>query len=118
MEISPLIIYVIGLVDKLRFVFVVLTIFGTIGSFMFFTASVDNDECESDKKRFKSWCKRVLTVTIFSLICSVAIPSSKTLIAMYVIPPIAKSEVVNEIPDVLMDFVKSYVGDLKKDGDV
>ena len=64
-----------------------LRIFGTIGSFMFFTASVDNDECESDKKRFKSWCKRVLTVTIFSLICSVAIPSSKTLIAMILLSP-------------------------------
>lgn len=118
MEISPLVIYVIGLVDKLRFVFLVLTIFGTIGSFMFFSASISDDEYESDKKMFKSWCKRVLAVTIFSLVCSVAIPSSKTLIAMYVIPPIAKSEVMNEIPDVLMDFVKSYVGDLKKDGDV
>ena len=118
MEISPLIIYVIGLVDKLQFVFIVLTIFGAIGSFMFFSASISDDEYESDKKMFKSWFKRVLAVTIFSLVCSVAIPSSKTLIAMYVIPPIAKSEVVNEIPDVLMDFVKSYVGDLKKDGDI
>ena len=118
MEISPLIIYVIGLVDKLRFVFLVLTIFGAIGSFMFFFFFISDDECDSDKKMFKSWCKRVLAVTIFTLVCSVAIPSSKTLIAMYVIPPIAKSEVVNEIPDVLMDFVKSYVGDLKKDGDI
>lgn len=118
MEISPLVIYVIGLVDKLRFVFLVLAIFGTIGSFMFFSCSISDDECDSDAKMFKSWCKRVLAVTIFSLVCSVAIPSSKTLIAMYVIPPIAKSEIVNEIPDVLMDFVKSYVGNLKKDSDV
>ncbi len=118
MEISPLIIYVIGLVDKLQSVFIVLTIFGAIGSFMFFLASISDDEYESDKKMFKSWFKRVLAVTIFSLVCLVAIPSSKTLIAMYVIPPIAKSQIVNEIPDVLMDFVKSYVGDLKKDGDI
>ena len=118
MEISPLVIYVIGLVDKLQFVFLVLAIFGTIGSFMLFFSSIYDDVRESDKKMFKSWCKRVLAVTIFSLVCSVAIPSSKTLIAMYVIPPIAKSEVVNEIPDVLMDFVKSYVGNLKKDGDI
>lgn len=118
MEISPLIIYVIGLVDKLRFIFLVLAIFGTMGSFMLFSCSISDDERESDKKMFKSWCKRVLAVTIFSVICSVAIPSSKTLIAMYVIPPIAKSQIVNEIPDVLMDFVKSYIGNLKKDGDV
>lgn len=118
MEISPLIIYVIGLVDKLRFIFLVLAIFGTMGSFMLFSCNISDDERESDKKMFKSWCKRVLAVTIFSVICSVAIPSSKTLIAMYVIPPIAKSQIVNEIPDVLMDFVKSYIGNLKKDGDV
>lgn len=118
MEISPLIIYVIGLVDKLQFVFLVLTIFGAIGSFMFFSCGISDDECDSDAKMFKSWFKRLLAATIFSLICAVAIPSSKTLIAMYVIPPIAKSEVVNEIPDVLMDFVKSYVGNLKKDGDI
>lgn len=118
MEISPLIIYVIGLVDKLQFIFPVLVIFGTMVSFMLFSCSISDDERESDKKMFKSWCKRVLAVTIFSLVCSVAIPSSKTLIAMYVIPPIAKSEVVNEIPDVLLDFVKSYVGNLKKDSDV
>ena len=118
MEISPLIIYVIGLVDKLLFVFLVLAIAGTIGSIVLFANSISDDYFESDKKNFKSWFKRLLAVTIFSLICTVAIPSSKTLIAMYVIPPIAKSEVVNEIPDVLMDFVKSYVGNLKKDGDV
>lgn len=118
MEISTLMIYIIGSVDKLLFVFFVLAIAGTIGSIVLFANSISDDYFESDKKIFKSWCKRILAVTIFSLICSIAIPSSKTLIAMYVIPPIAKSEVVNEIPDVLLDFVKSYVGSLKKDDDV
>lgn len=115
MEITPLVIYLISLADRVNNLLLAIIVISTICAPFALLASCEF--CYSEDLRLK-WIKRFLVAYIASIALFVIIPSSKTLIAMYVIPPIAKSQIVNEIPDVLMDFVKSYVGDLKKDGDV
>ena len=115
MEITPLVIYLISLADRVNNLLLAIIVISTLCAPFGLIASCEL--CYSEDLRLK-WIKRLLVAYIACIAFFVIIPSSKTLIAMYVIPPIATSEVVNEIPDVLMDFVKSYVGDLKKDGDV
>ena len=120
MEVSPLMIYIIGFIDKLQNSFELVLVFGLVTSPLLLLATLNDDEDvpESFRTKMSRWFKCVFFVTIISGIGLITVPTSKTLIAMYVIPPIANSQVVKEIPGVLLDFVKSYVGDLKKDGDV
>ena len=116
MEISPLMIYVIGFVDKLEIFFESVLWLGFVAGPILLIGSIpDDDSPNVDRKKIASWFKCVFATMIISAICLVTIPTSKTLIAMYVIPPIANSQVVHEIPDVLLDFVKSYVSNMKDD---
>lgn len=119
MEISPLMIYIIGLVDKLQ------NLFETVLYLSFFVSPLlllfifNKDGLPEVIRKNLSWSlKFVISAILISAIGLTTIPTSKTLIAMYVIPPIANSQVVHEIPDVLLDFVKAYVGNLKKEDDV
>lgn len=119
MEISPLMIYIIGLVDKLQRMFETQIFLGLLAAPILFILSLAGDDrSEVVIKRFYFWFRCTLIAIIISVVGLTSIPTSKTLIAMYVIPPVANSQVLKEIPDVLLDFVKAYVGNLKKEDDV
>ena len=114
MEVTPLTIYLIGLVGKIDAFLAVTTGIGIatcIALFTLYSDAVVTDE----KLKLCKYFKLVLVATAVSVFSLITIPSQKTLIAMYVLPPIASSQVVKQIPDVLLDFVKSYVNeDLEK----
>lgn len=67
-------------------------------------------ECHSEEREvWKKRLKRVGVLTITLLILGVALPSTKTLIAMYVIPPIVNSESVQQLPAEFIDFLHEYL---------
>lgn len=110
MEVTPLTIYLFTLVDKIRLLLLFVWIGGSIVGIPVFIASFDLSISNDVRNK---WTKRVLTVIITSIILSVFIPSTKTLAAMYVIPPIVNNESVQELPAEILSFVKEYLKELK-----
>ncbi|MBM6928155.1 hypothetical protein [Parasutterella secunda] len=110
MEVTPLTIYLIGLIGKIDAFLAVTTGIGIATCIALFTLYSDAVVSDEKLKLYKHF-KLVLIATAVSVFSLITIPSQKTLIAMYVIPTIASSQVVKEIPDVLLDFVKSYVNE-------
>lgn len=110
MEVTPLMIYLITLADNIRGLLSFIFTFGGILSAVAFFSSLEFDI--STEVRIK-WIKRVLPALFTCIILFVLIPSSKTLAAMYVIPPIVNNESVQELPAEILSFVKEYLKDLK-----
>ena len=110
MEVTPLTIYLFTLVDKIRLLSLFVWIGGAIVGIPVFIASFDLGI--SNDVRIK-WTKRVLTVIFTCVILSVLVPSTKTLAAMYVIPPIVNNQSVQELPAEILSFVKEYLKDMK-----
>ena len=110
MEVTPLTIYLIGLIDSL------LNLLGalmavSVAVTIFFAITYFSCDRSCDQKVWFRRLKYASVTTAIIIFCLVTIPTPKTLIAMYILPPIASSQVVKEIPDVLLDFVKSYVNE-------
>jgi hypothetical protein len=82
--------------------------------------SYDEKRREADIKErdicVKMWSKTItksIIAAIFFSILSITIPSTKTLIAMYAIPPIVNDHEVQKLPDNLLRFINNY---LEKEG--
>ena len=110
MEVTPFTIYLIGLIDSLLHLLDALTGISAASTIIFAISYFSCDR-SCDQKVWYRRLKYALVTTAIIIFSFVTIPTPKTLIAMYILPPIASSEVVKEIPDVLLDFVKSYVNE-------
>ena len=104
MNISALDIYLVSLVDSLcRFfsVSVALSIAAIITlSWCIFLQMDERGGYEYVDERIKIWLRRSFYTAIVSIIICGLTPDSKTIAAMYVVPALAKSELVSkDIPD-------------------
>src|SRR5688572_24742432 len=112
--ITPFDIYLIGAMDNIGDTFgviVMLSILCIVVSIVcgVFAKSEDN---ESLLKLSKSIAQKSFVVLVCAMIVSTILPSSKTLVAMYVIPPVLKSvqdnKQIQQIPQAVLDLIKSY----------
>ena len=92
---------------------VLVLILGVLGAIFFVFESYFYDE-----KDFYKWIKIGLIAFITGLFLIALIPSSKTLAAMYIIPPIANNQAVQELPKEVLNFVKEYLKDQRNDSDI
>lgn len=117
-----LLIYLLQVVDNLQAMVVVLTVLLGIGILFYsiFTAMEMEDETtEKYKKAMKKWGP----VFVLFLLLSVLVPNSKTLGAMYLLPKIANSEQVNQLPEKTLkilnlkldSYIEELAGTEKKD---
>ena len=110
MEVTPLMIYLITLAGNIRGLLFCICI---VGAILFFPALGASFEFDINPNVRIRWIKRILAALFSCLILAVFIPSTKTLAAMYVIPPIVNSESVQELPAEILSFVKEYLKDMK-----
>ena len=113
MEITPLMIYLIGIADNVTFFLGIVTRFGGVVGALYLFCSLDGDY-EIDWKLVK----RFLIPYIIFVFLLIITPSSKTLAAMYIIPPIANNQTVQELPKEVLNFVKEYLKDQRDDSDI
>lgn len=108
MNITPLDIYLVSIVDNIRIATFVITVLSTLVVVIFIGLTIginsDNEKLSEKDKRFAHnisiYLKKSLTVMVLSTALLVFTPSSRALAAMYVIPAMANSELVSkDIPE-------------------
>lgn len=90
MEVTPLMIYLIGVADHVR-VFFVLSLLIIAGTFLLFLARYIVED-----KKVPCFGTLAFSTVLFSFL-SIFTPSSKTLAAMYVIPAVVNNEQIQNI---------------------
>lgn len=120
MTLTPSMIYLVHLVGELRWL-AYFSIFASlaVAAGAAFNASTIMDRYDCDehinvlrvKKLFRA-AKIAAFVAVFAGVVSVVIPSRTTLAAMYVLPPIVNSELVQDLPKELVDLARAYVKEL------
>ena len=115
MEISPLMIYVIGIADNFRSVLFWSAMLSCVLSLFFGILSIAEEE---SKLIFR---KYVMPSLIISCLLLSLIPSSKTLASMYVIPAVVNNEQIQNIGknglESLELLTRQWVKELREDGE-
>lgn len=113
MTLSPLMIYLIGICDNLIFLSgLILAVF--IILFLYLPMILELiDEFPFEIKPITA-IKTIIGGLIVSALLCIFIPDSKTLTAMYVLPPIVNSESVQQLPTDIIDFVRDYLKEQKE----
>lgn len=100
-----LIIYLIGIADGVsKALFLIFIIF--------FVSSILSLPVFSEIYSFEvaiSKLKKMLVIALSFFIMSVLVPSSKTLAAMFVIPPIINNGQLQELPSNVLEFINGYI---------
>lgn len=115
MTLSPLMIYFIGVCDALVFVVTFIFICFLFALLLLPVILAGVEELHELKIEKMTVVKTIVGGLIVSLFLCVLIPDRKTLIAMYVLPPIVNSEAVQELPADILDFVRDYLKEQKND---
>jgi uncharacterized membrane protein len=112
--ITPFDIYLIGSIDGISALVGGASIisFGLVIFFwMGYVAAYNKKDTKSEKKCFRNFVYSLVCGAIFAL-TAILLPSSKTLAAMYIVPPVMKSvqenKQINQIPQAVLDLIKSY----------
>lgn len=110
MEVTPLMIYLIATLDNiLNLLIAFIGLVVSIGIPAFFMSLA----CDFKEETRIKWVKRILAAFFTCIILLILIPSTKTMTAMYLIPPIANNQSVQELPAEILSFVKEYLKDGK-----
>ena len=99
MDISALDIYLVCLADSLVCCFAIsiaLSILAFIMLSFYICVEINDRGYEYVYERAKIWHRRSAYIAIVSVILCVLTPDSKTIAAMYVVPALAKSELVSK----------------------
>lgn len=109
-------IYLIGIVDHVRPVFGIFGfLLGAIFGAIYFVWKYDDDFKEKSKTPWLTG----MTIGIIMMIIAIFTPSSKTLVAMYLVPAIAANEDVQQIPGnaakLLNEKLKDWLKELEVD---
>lgn len=105
--ISPWLIYLIGIADRVSGVFA----FISIASIMTLAVGVG---ILSDSNNSLKALKIPFIIAIICGLIAIFTPSSKTVAAMVVIPPIVNNEQLQELPNNVLEFINEYLKDAKK----
>lgn len=105
--ISPWLIYLISIADKVGGV----SAFIAIASIM---ALIVETLVFLDLGKSLQALKMPFIIAIISGLIAIFTPSSKTIAAMIVIPPIVNNEQVQELPNNVLEFINEYLKDAKK----
>ena len=120
--ITPFQIYLISIADSLAipfFIIVAASIIGSVICGIWWATRIadgyntDDDDKIITKKARKSTLTLFLIAIVTSFVC-VFIPDTKTLIAMYTIPPIVNNKEVQKLPENLVKFANDYLEKLDK----
>lgn len=104
MELSASTIYLIDVSGSLKALFVISTIVASFVTLVTYLSLIDRS-----RERTLKNARRGVCVAVFCALCAVLTPSSKTLVAMYVLPAIVNNEHVQNISVDLMKLAEKWV---------
>lgn len=119
MTITPWTIYLITLLGDVRVAARLLTIVGAavvalqvLYACLCFDVAVKDGTVIEKLKEMKGFLKKVVAATAVCGAITILVPSSTTLAAMYVLPAVVNSELVQELPGELVELARGYVKNL------
>ena len=117
MEITPLTIYLIYLIDNIRSICKIGMMIGaclSVGSaFGWFATKIDPYTTETTAI-FNKVLKIAAIVCISCTLTRAIVPSGNTMVAMYVVPKVVNNESVQQLPGEILDFIRSYLKENQK----
>lgn len=101
-------IYLISILDGILNICIVLFCASGAAAFISFVGYT-----ESNDNKFLQYCKKATTVFVCSVLAFVFIPSSKTVLAMYTVPPVIVAAQTNQeiqkLPDNVLKFINDFL---------
>ena len=119
MTITPWTIYLITLLGDVRVAARLLTIVGAavvalqvLYACLCYDVAMNNGTVIEKLKEMKGFFKKAVAATAVCGAITILVPSSTTLAAMYVLPAVVNSELVQELPGELVELARGYVKNL------
>lgn len=119
MTITPWTIYLITLLGDVRVAARLLTVVGAavvalqvLYACLCFDVVMNDGTVIEKLKEMKGFFKKVVAATAVCGAITILVPSSTTLAAMYVLPAVVNSELVQELPGELVELARGYVKNL------
>lgn len=119
MTITPWTIYLITLLGDVRVAAGLLTSVGAavvvlqvLYACLCYDVAMNNGTVIEKLKEMKGFFKKVVAGTAVCGAITILVPSSTTLAAMYVLPAVVNSELVQELPGELVELARGYVKNL------
>lgn len=119
MTITPWTIYLITLLGDVRVAAGLLTSVGVavialqvLYACLCYDVAMNNGTVIEKLKEMKGFFKKVVAGTAVCGAITILVPSSTTLAAMYVLPAVVNSELVQELPGELVELARGYVKNL------
>lgn len=119
MTITPWTIYLITLLGDVRVAARLLTVVGAavvalqvLYACLCFDVAMNDGTVIEKLKEMKGFFKKVVAATAVCGAITILVPSSTTLAAMYVLPAVVNSELVQELPGELVELARGYVKSL------
>lgn len=107
---SPFMVYLAMQADKIGIVTLILSAILAIISFICVIIAYDRYSYFSESaKEHRLRAKKYFVASILCAIIFMALPSTKTVVAMAILPPIANNEHVQALPEDIVKFVRSLI---------
>jgi len=110
-------IYLMSLADSVLLLFLVIILISVVSMLLLVMDYKDIREFDDDKEKEKKNIHnkknakaiiRCLMSALLSVLVLVFVPSTKTLVAMYVIPRVVNNTNVQKLPEAILRFVENY----------
>jgi len=116
MEITALNIYLLSTIGSVKTFIEAGSICGIIISIVLIIFHIGECTPKNEKETEKMVRRfiKLFFLSILFLFLSCFIPSQKTIAAMYILPKISNSQLLNKIPDYIQKYIESYLEEIKK----
>jgi len=116
MTITPFVIYLISLADSIENTLAIIfgiTILNAIIISVNYVITLNElfykETIKEEKEKYKKTIKKIAYIASLLLVLGMFTPDTKTLIAMYLIPPIANNVNMQKLPDNFINFLNKWM---------
>ena len=107
---SPFMVYLAMQADKISIVTLILSAILAIISLISIIISYDTHSYFSEiAKEHRIRAKKFFAASILCAIIFMALPSTRTVVAMVILPPVANNEHVQALPEDIIKFVRGFI---------
>ena len=110
MTLSPFMVYLAMQADKISIITLILSAILAIISLISIVISYDTHSYFSEiAKEHRIRAKKFFAASIICAIIFTTLPSTRTVVAMVILPPVANNEHVQALPEDIIKFVRGFI---------
>ena len=107
---TPFMVYLAMQADKIGIVTLILSAILAIISFICIVIAYDRHSYFSETaKEHRLRAKKYFVASILCAIIFMALPSTRTVVAMVILPPVANNEHIQALPEDIVKFVRGFI---------